>query len=311
MSGKTRLHGSLALAMGLILFGIFPLLGQRFLTVVLSLTFIYIASAEIWSFLAGHLGIVSLGQQAFIGLGMYTVLIICEIFRWPIWTALVLAGFVGAIVAAFVSLSFLRLRGFYFAFSTMLISEILFNIFLNWSFVGGASGKMVSVSREIPGIATYYLSGLVSLISILTIYFIHNSKLGFGVRAIGCDEDVAEEVGVNVFACKASCFIIGGFITALAGSLLVLHTTYVSPSVSFNFEWMMALVFIAIVGGRGTLIGPIIGSIIYIVLRSVILSAYVGLSLLLLGVACIVMLIVAPEGVWGIISKKSGLKPYI
>jgi branched-chain amino acid transport system permease protein len=267
-----------------------------------TLALIYIAAAEMWSFLAGHLGVISLGQQTFIGLGMYTLAILNEICKWPLWTSIILSGFTGAIAAALISLSLLRLRGFYFSLATMLVAEIFLNFFRNWTFTGAATGMRLSVGYEIPISIIYYAACILSILSILTVYYIHNSKLGFAIRAIGCDEEAASEIGVNTFICKACCFIISGFITALAGAIFTVQTMFIHPQSGFGFEWGIALVFISVIGGLGSIMGPIIGSIIYVGLRS-ILSGYVGLSLLLQGALCIIILTIAPQGVWGTILK--------
>jgi branched-chain amino acid transport system permease protein len=267
-----------------------------------TLALIYIAAAEMWSFLAGHLGVISLGQQAFIGLGMYTLAILNEIYKWPLGISIIFSGLGGAIIAAFVSISFLRLRGFYFSLATMLVAEIFLNIFRNWAFTGAVTGMRLSIGYEIPISIIYYAACTLSVLSILAVYYIHNSKLGFAVRAIGCDEDAASEIGVNTFACKACCFIISGFVTALAGAIFTLQTMFIHPQSGFGFEWGIALVFISVIGGIGRIAGPIFGSVIYVALRS-ILSGYIGFSILLQGALCIVILTIAPQGVWGTILK--------
>ncbi|MEM2673267.1 MAG: branched-chain amino acid ABC transporter permease, partial [Candidatus Bathyarchaeia archaeon] len=215
MAFKTRLYWYALL--GIIIFlGLIPFLAQQFWIVVLSLVFVYIACSEMWSFLAGHAGLLVLGQQAFLGLGVYTQLIVSEILKWPPWVGVILSPFAGASAAALVSLSVKRLRGFFFAFSTLLISEILYNAFINWPLVGGAWGKRMEVARFVPSIVIYYFSAFIAIIACIIVYYIHNSKLGVGVRAVGCDEEAAAELGVNVFRCKAICLILAGAITALA-----------------------------------------------------------------------------------------------
>jgi len=235
-------------------------------------------------------------------MGMYTLAILNEIYKWPLSVSMILSGLAGAVIAAVVSLSFLRLRGFYFAVATILVAETLSNLFRNWTFVGASTGMRLSVGYEIPVNVIYYVACALSALSILTVYCFHSSKLGFAIRAIGCDEDAASEIGVNTFACKAYCFIVSGFITGLTGAVFTLQTMFVHPQAGFGFEWGLALVFISVIGGMGTIMGPVIGSIIYVTLRN-ILSGYMGLSLLLQGALCIAILTVAPEGVWGLISK--------
>ncbi|MEM2431916.1 MAG: branched-chain amino acid ABC transporter permease [Candidatus Bathyarchaeia archaeon] len=298
-----RLRLYLASLVALLVLMILPLYSGPYMMMILTSSFIYLAAAEMWSFLAGHLSVISLGQQAFIGLGMYTILILNEIYKWPLWASIIFSGLVGAASAGFISLSFLRLRGFFFALSTILFAEILFHFFRNWAFVGGATGLRLSIGYKIPLQATYYMAYITSIISILTIYYLHNSKIGFAIRATGCDDEAAAEIGVNTFIIKAICFIINGTITALSGAIFAIQTMFVHPQAGFGFEWTLAFVFISVIGGVGTIIGPIIGSIIYVTLRSVF-AGFVGLSMLLQGILCIIILSIAPTGVWGLFSSR-------
>lgn len=278
-----------------------PLYGEPYAITILTSSFIYLAAAEMWSFLAGHLRLISLGQQAFLGLGMYTVLLLNEIYKWPLWASVVFSALIGAAAASLLSLSFLRLRGFYFSLATILFAEILFHFFLNWTLVGGATGLTLSIGFKIPIQTSYYTALIVSILSIFMIYYFHGSKIGFAIRATGCDEEAAAEIGVNVFLIKALCFIASGAVTALSGAIFIIRTALVNPYSGFSFDWGLALVFISVIGGIGTIIGPIIGSIIYVVLRST-LAGFVGLSMLLQGVICVLILMIAPAGVWGFIS---------
>lgn len=295
-----RLHLYLV-SMILLVLVTLPLYGGPYVTSILTSSFIYLAAAEMWSFLAGHLRLISLGQQAFFGLGMYTVLLLNEIYKWPLWISVAFSALIGAAAAGLLSLSLLRLRGFYFSLASILFAEILFNFFLGWTLTGGATGLTLSIGFKIPIQINYYAALIVSLLSISIIYYFHNSKIGFAIRATGCDEEAAAEVGVNVFLIKAMCFIVGGTVTALSGAIFIIRTALVNPYSGFSFEWGLALVFISVIGGIGTIIGPIIGSIIYVILRSV-LAGFVGLSMLLQGVICVLILTVAPAGVWGFIS---------
>ncbi|MEM2727792.1 MAG: branched-chain amino acid ABC transporter permease [Candidatus Bathyarchaeia archaeon] len=285
----------------LLILMILPLYGEPYMISILTSSFIYLAAAEMWSFLAGHLRLISLGQQAFLGLGMYTVLLLNEIYKWPLWASVVFSALIGASAAGLLSLSFLRLRGFYFSLATILFSEILFHSFLNWTLTGGATGLTLSIGFKISMQISYYAALIVSILSILIIYYFHNSKIGFAIRATGCDEEAAAEIGVNVFLIKASCLIVSGAITALSGAIFIIRAALVNPYSGFSFEWGLALVFISVIGGIGTIIGPIIGSVIYVVLRS-ILAGFIGLSMLLQGIICVVILTIAPAGVWGLIS---------
>jgi branched-chain amino acid transport system permease protein len=285
-----------------------PLCVGGFLREALILILLFLAGAEVWGFMAHYAGMISLGQQIFIGLGGYATAVLCMYYGIPIWGCIFIAGFLGAGLASILSFPLLRLRGMYFSVGTLLTGEVIKLFFNSWEFVGAGKGLTFREAYGTSTIIIYYAALGLCIFSIISIYLLYHSKLGFGLRSTGEDEEAASGLGVNVFKCKALCFIFASFITSLIGAVYVVYHSYLYPASAFSISWTINFLFIAVIGGIGTIAGPVIGSVVFVAL-GYFLSGYLGLSLLLEGLVVLAILIICPEGIWGIISKKLKLKP--
>lgn len=284
-----------------------PLWVGGFLINALVLFLLYLSMAEFWGFMAKHARIVSLGQQMFVGVGSYSTVILCMYFKFPLWASVLIAGVTGCGLAGLLSFPLLRLRGFYFAIGTMLSSEVIKLFFTGWEFVGAGLGLIFRDAYGISASIIYYPTLALAILSILLIYRLYNSKLGYGLRSLGEDEDAAAGLGVSSFKCKALCFILASLIASYTGALHVIFRPYLEPVSAFNILWTTSLVFISVIGGVGTIIGPVFGSAVYVAL-AYILSQYLGVSLLLQGIIVLAFLMLFPQGVWGFISSRLKLK---
>jgi len=273
----------------------------------LILFFLYLAAAEVWGFMAKHAGIVSLGQQIFMGVGGYATTVLCMYYGLPMWAGVIVAGLIGGGLAGILSFPLLKLRGVYFSIGTFLAAEVIRLFFNSWEFVGAGKGLIFRSAYGIPTTLIYYPALVLGLVSMFSSYLLYHSKLGFGLRSIGADEDAASGLGVNTFKCKALCFIFTSLITSFVGAVNAIHHTYLHPTSAFNISWTVNFLFVAVIGGVGTIIGPIIGSAIFVAL-GYLLSQYLGLSLLLEGLVVLAILIALPEGIWGAVSRKLKLK---
>lgn len=286
---------------------LFPLWASDFLRDALILTLLYLASAEVWGFMAKHAGMVSLGQQIFIGIGGYATAVLVIYCGMPIWASVIIAGLLGSLLAAVLSFPLLRLRGVYFAIGSLLAAEVIKLLFNSWEFVGAGKGLTFRMAYHVPTVALCYSALILGASSIFLVYFLYHSKLGFGLRSIGEDEDAASSLGVDTFRCKALCFVLSSLITTFAGAINAIHHTYLHPTFSFGISWTVNFLFISVIGGIGTIIGPIVGSVIFVAL-GYLLSQYIGLSLLLEGIIVLAVLLVFPEGIWGAVSRRLKLK---
>ncbi len=263
--------------------------------------FLYCAMAVMWNLMSGYTGMTSLGQQAFIGVAGYSMAVMTTTYLASYWIGLLVGGAIGAALALVLSVILFRMRGMYFAVATWVIAEALKTFFLSWKYVNQGGGMAVTGR---PGRETIYLVSLaICVLAIVVVYLLLNSKIGLGLTAMRDDADAASSVGVNIFKSKLLCFVIAGLFTALAGGWYFLNNVSIYPASGFGNSWTVAVVFIVIIGGIGTMAGPIVGSVIYIVLAE-ILADYPGWSNIILGLIAILVILFLPDGVLGTLQKK-------
>ncbi|NHV96332.1 MAG: branched-chain amino acid ABC transporter permease [Thaumarchaeota archaeon] len=280
-----------------------PYFAGRFFVNAAILTLLFFSISVTWGFMAKHAWLVSLGQQIFVGVAGYTTAVLTMYYDVPLWLSVIVAGFVGMLLAGLLSFPLLRLRGFYFAIGTLVTAEIVKLLFIGWDYVGGGMGL---IFRNVYGIslqALYYATVVLAFYSIFLTSFIYRSKLGFGLRALGNEEEAASGLGVNPFVCRSILFTLASSVASFAGALYAIFHPYVEPVTFFNINWTTGSVFVSIIGGVGTTIGPLFGSIVYVAL-TYLLSEYVGLSLLLQGVITAAFLLLCPVGLWGYLRMK-------
>jgi branched-chain amino acid transport system permease protein len=273
--------------------------------------FYFLALAQFWNLLAGYAGVISLGQQAFLGLGGYVLFFATIVLHWHPILALALAGVVGALVAIPGAVIVMRLRGAYLAIGTWVVAEILRLCFSEVTVLGSGSGISlpVSVARavEMPGLhrdgVLYLLSLLLALLSIGVAYGLLCTRHGLALTSIRDNEMAARACGVNSFRVKLIVFVVAGLGTALTGAVIYLNKLRISPSAAFDINWTSYLIFIVIIGGIGTLEGPIVGTIVFFLLRQY-LSDLGSWYLIILGGIAVLVMLKMPTGLWGEFSRR-------
>ncbi|MBT4590264.1 MAG: branched-chain amino acid ABC transporter permease [Rhodospirillaceae bacterium] len=303
---------------GLILFAIlvsYPSWGDRATMRLLVEMFYILALAQMWNLLAGYGGLVSVGQQAFVGLGGYMLFLITIHFGvGPIWTV-PLAGLIGALISLPVAFLVFRLRGHYFAIGTWVVAEVFLLLFAQVKSLGGGSGmslpvsviKSISSSRAGRDSAIYWTALLVVIVVIGIVYFLLRSRHGLALTAIRDSEEASGSLGVDNFRAKLLVYIFAAFGTAAIGALIFLTKLRISPSAAFDINWTTTVIFIVVIGGIGTIEGPILGTIVYFLLREQ-LADFGSWYLILLGATAVVVMLKAPQGIWGIITHKYDLR---
>lgn len=284
-----------------------PKLASQYVVNVLLLICIHVALASMWNLLAGYSGMVSLGQQMFIGLGGYTLAVLSLYYQVPIFLSVLLGGLTSAILALLISLPVFRMKGVYFAIGTWIIAEALGLCFSNWSYVKYGMGLFIQPAYKLSMNTIYYAGLITFVVSVGLVFFLLRSNLGLALMAIRDDDVASESMGVNIFRCKLTCFITSAFITGVTAGILYLNTIFIQPFEAFGIGWTVKLLFIVIIGGMGTVEGPIIGAIIYVLLQQY-LSEYVGYNLIILGAVTISVIFFAPRGVIGSIQRKMGFE---
>jgi branched-chain amino acid transport system permease protein len=269
--------------------------------------FTLLALAQMWNLLGGYAGLISVGQQAYVGIGAYGVWLIGDVLGIHPFVSVLLAGVLAALIALPVGPLLFRLKGGYFAIGTWVVAEVVRLIVANIQATGGGSGKtIVSAARldmdlRVPGV--YYLALTVAVGSILLVYFLLRSRVGLALTAIRDNDLAAQSSGVNVFRTKLLVYVLAAFGCGAMGAVVALNLLRIQPTAAFSINWTAYAIFIVVIGGFGTIEGPLIGSIIYFALLQN-LSQYGTSYLLLLGVIAVIMAAKAPRGIWGFVVKR-------
>lgn len=265
--------------------------------------FLYITLGEMWNLLSGFTGMTSLGQQAFIGVAGYTVCVTSNYWGMPLGVGLLIGIIVSGVLSFILSFILFRMRGMYFAIATWVVAEAVCVWFKSWGFVNMGGGMSVKASPY-PSTAAIYLMALtVCVIALVVVYLLLRTKTGLGLTAMRDDTDAASSVGVNIFKSKLLVYIIAAVFCALAGGVFFISKGTIYPDSGFDIGWTVALVFIVIVGGIGTVAGPIVGAIIYVFLDEY-LAHYPGWSNIILGFIAILVILFLPDGIMGTLQKK-------
>ena len=284
-----------------------PLWGSQYLVLFSLLVLLYLSLGQMWNLLGGYAGLVSLGQQIFIGLGGYSLAVLTEYYHIPIWLSILIGGVIAGLFSLLLAVMLFRMRGVYFTIATWITAEALMVTFSNWSYVRQGMGFFIKASYSLTTNNIYYMALALGVGSVCVVYFILRSKLGLGLMAMRDNEGAAETMGVEMFRSKLICFFVSAVITGFTGCVFYLSQVFIQPNAAFGINWSVAIVFMVIIGGIGTVEGPIIGAIIYVLLQQ-FLSEYAGISMLLLGGIAILVILVAPKGIMGTIREKLGFE---
>ena len=276
--------------------------------------FIYLGLATLWNLLAGYAGLVSVGQQAYVGIGGYALFYFAISLGVPPVLTVPLAGIVAAIIAVPVSWLVFRLKGAYFAIGTWVVAEVFLLLASQWSSMGGGSGtslpialiKSIASSRTMREYVVYYETVGVSIAIIIAVYILLRSRWGLALQAIRDSEMAAETAGVSVANAKRLLYVVACAGAAMIGALIFMSKLRISPTAAFSLnDWTAFVIFITVIGGIGRIEGPVIGTIVFFVLRETLadLGAW---YLIVLGAAAVITMLYAPKGIWGLIADRFG-----
>jgi branched-chain amino acid transport system permease protein len=274
--------------------------------------FYYLALAQMWNLLAGYAGLVSVGQQAFVGLGSYAFLSATVFFGVPPLVALPIAGIVAGVLAIPSAFFLFRLQGAYFAIGTWALAEVFRLFFTQVKIFGAGTGmslpieivRDIAADRSTRDVIVYYLGLTVGLGSILFVFLWLRSRAGLALTAIRDSATASASVGINQQRIKLIVYVIAGAVAGLVGALIILQKLRITPSAAFSVhDWSANIIFIVVIGGIGSIEGPIIGAVVYFVLRS-LLADYGSWYLIILGFVAVIVMIKAPGGIWGYVSER-------
>lgn len=314
-------------ALALIVLGFaLPAIAPRALIQDLFTILTLLTLAQLWNLLAGYGGLVSVGQQAFVGIGAYAMFAGVILLGLDPVLAIPLGGIAALALAIPTAFFAFRLQGAYFAIGTWVIAEVTRLLVAQWKALGGGTGTSLprEATSDIIGveairtlfdvreaaardILAYWLALALAALTIAAIYWLLRNRLGLALAAVRDNTEAAKSVGVDARRIKWAVFLIAAFVTGVTGALIYVQTARISPDAAFSVtDWTAYVIFIVVIGGIGRIEGPIVGVIIFYILQST-LADFGAWYLLTLGLIAIAVMLFAPRGLWGLLSDKTGL----
>lgn len=304
-----------------------PVIGSRAMVQDLFMMLTLLVLAMNWNLLAGFAGLVSVGQQAFVGLGAYAMFAVVILWGWDPIAGIAVAGVVAALFAIPMAFFTFRLNGAYFAIGTWTMAEIARLALAQWHGLGGGSGTSLpkGTMKSMFGVAevgqwlgvsssaaadavTYWLALMLALATLAGSYAFLRSRLGLGLQAMRDNTEAARSVGVDHTRLKALVFLMTAFGTGLCGALLFIQITRVTPDAAFSvINWTAFVIFVVVIGGIGTLPGPVVGVVVFYILQRA-LSDYGTVYLIVLGLIGISVMLFARRGLWGMFTDRTGIE---
>ena len=283
--------------------------------------------AQFWNLLAGYGGLVSVGQQAFVGMGAYALFGAVILLGLDPVLSILIAGLAALLLAIPTAFFAFRLQGAYFAIGTWVIAEVTRLSIAQWKAVGGGTGTSLprGAVREMWGveaiealfdvrssaardILAYWLALVLAVATIVGIYWLLRTKNGLALAAVRDNTEAAKSVGVDAARMKWVVFLVSAFGTGLAGGLIYMQKARISPDAAFSVtDWTAYVIFIVVIGGIGTIEGPILGVLIFFLLQSQF-ADFGSWYLMILGLIGIAIMLFAPRGLWGLISERTGIQ---
>ena len=271
----------------------------------------YLVLAQMWNLLAGYGGMISVGQQAFVGLGGYALFVFAQHLGINPFLAIPLAGITAAAIAVPTAKIVFRLRGGYFAVGTWVVSEVFRILMSNVSLLGGGSGQSLTVMARIPKDSresiTFWIACAILIGAFAMVYGLLRSRFGLGLTAVRDSEAAAESQGVGVARLKFQVYVLSALGTGLVGALYYLNVLRIAPGSAFDLGWVVAAIFIVVIGGIGTIEGPIVGAVVFFALRA-LLADYGSWYWIVMGVVAIAVMVFFPKGLWGFAKQRFGIQ---
>ena len=275
---------------------------------------VYLGLASLWNLLAGYAGLVSVGQQAYVGFGGYVLFGAAIFLGVPPLLAVPIAGVGAAIISGPISYLVFRLKGAYFAIGTWVVAEVFMLLASQWSALGGGSGISlpIAIVREIGATRAmrenliYWTTLGTTAAILIAVYLLLRSKWGLALQAIRDSETAAESSGVSVANAKRLLYVVACAGAAMIGAIYFMTKLRISPSAAFSVnDWTAFVIFMTVIGGIGRIEGPIVGAALFILLRET-LSDLGAIYLIILGVIAVAVMLLAPKGIWGLLQEKFG-----
>lgn len=269
-----------------------------------------VGMAQMWNLLAGYTGLMSLGHQLFVALGAYALFESTQRLGIAPWWGLPFAGLAGAAAAALLAPVLFRLRDAYFAIGLWVFAEIGLLLVSKSAALGGSAGRGLDVSMledpESFQSIGFWIAAAIVLGTPLAVRALMRSRLGLALLTVRDNELAARSIGVDVWRVRFVAFVVSGFGCALAGAAYFMGGMFVTPDAAFDINWVVMMMFATLIGGIGTIAGPIVGVLVWYALREVLttgLGLQGGWYLIAMGAVAIAASLLAPRGLCGLLPR--------
>jgi branched-chain amino acid transport system permease protein len=304
--GRAARIGAGVAVLAVALLAYLPYLVSRGAQVSLVLLFTYVVLATMWNLLAGYGGMVSVGQQAFIGLGAYGLVYLADTVGVSPFVAVPLAALAAGVVAWLTSYLVFRLVGGYFAIGTWVVAEVFRLLTSEVDALGGGSGISL---RAYAGLTptyriayVYWMSLAAVVLAVAGTYALMRSRLGLALTAIRDDHTAADSLGVRVTRSRRIVYVVAAVGCGLAGGMIASNALRVDPTSVYGVDYAAFMIFMVIIGGIGTIEGPILGAVLFYLLERQFAELGAG-YLIGLGAVAVFTVLFAPKGLWGLVSR--------
>lgn len=266
-----------------------------------------ICMAQMWNLLAGYGGLMSLGHQLFIGVGAYALFDLAQRTGISPYWLVPLSGLAGALCAALIAPALFRLREAYFAIGIWVVAEVVTLLVSKTAALGGSAGLTLDMSAlddiELFGQVSFWLACALGIVSVAGLQLLMRSRLGLAMTAVRDNEVAARSVGIDVQRVRLVAFVISGGMSALVGAVYFMGGMFLVPSSAFDVNWVVMMLFATLIGGIGTIGGPVIGVLIWFALREILANS-LGISggwyLIAMGAVAVLVSLYAPRGLLGL-----------
>jgi len=271
------------------------------------LQFIILATA--WNILGGYAGYVNFGVPAFVAVGAYTAVVLFKAIQAPLIVQIIGGGILAGALGLGVGLLTLKLRGIFFSIAMVAVVFILETVVMNWRYVGGATGLQLTRPSDVWIFDSYtrmlfFVMGLLAIGAIAIARYIQDSYLGQGLRAVRDSEEAAECSGVPTLKIKLIACTVSGALMGIAGAPMPMYLSYIEPTSTFNLSYSISALGMPIIGGTSHWLGPLIGAILLGTIQQVVtVTISSELNVLVVGVLLVLFVVLAPEGVLGLVKK--------
>ncbi len=258
--------------------------------------------AESWNIIGGFTGYASFGNVAFFGIGAYTTGVLLTRVEVPFALALPAGGVVALLFAVAVGLPILRLKGHYFAIATLGVAETMREVVYNLEFTGKGTGLVMPIMRN-PLVFFYVMLAILAAVTLVN-WWLSASRFGYGLVAIREDEDAAAVMGINTPLYKTIAFALSGAFTGLAGGVYAYWITFIDPDSVFKVIITVQLIIMAVFGGMGTVLGPLLGAVVLSAISELLATQLVTLADLFNGFVIVLVVLFMPKGLFDLIRQR-------